>query len=246
MIDLHCHILPGIDDGPRTLEDSLKMARFFIQDGIRFVAATPHCHRSTHLLRADILPHVAWLNQELKSRELPLTILPGSEIRVTDTADYRREFERGLFCHLGDGRSFTLLEFSWAREQFPPDAVALVSWIGRQGLTPILAHPERHNYFHTEPSLLDALVEAGAWVQITVDSLLGNHGAPAKKFGDVILRKYPSAILATDAHNMNRCSGLSPGYKWVTENLGRVRADDLRDRADQILAALLTPASADR
>lgn len=236
MIDFHCHILPAVDDGPDTLDESLRMARFFADDGTRFVFATPHCHRYTHLLRADILPRVADLNRQFESADIPLTILPGSEIQVTDTADYRREFEAGLFCHLGDGRDFTLLEFNWSRSLFPPDAVELIEWIRGRDMTPILAHPERHDYFGKEPALLRALMEAGAWVQITVDSLLGNHGPYPKQAGEALLREYSEAVLATDAHNMHRCSGLSPGYAWVREHLGREREADLRTRADRVLA----------
>jgi len=157
---------------------------------------------------------------------------------MTDTTAYRREFEAGLYCHLGDGRAFTLLEFNWAREQFPPDALPLIDWIRAQGMIPILAHPERHDFFWKEPVLLQALVEAGAWVQVTVDSLLGNHGPAPKVSGEAILRAYPDAVLATDAHNIGRCSGLLSGYAWVREHLGQRRADDLRARADQVLARL--------
>jgi protein-tyrosine phosphatase len=241
MVDLHCHILPNLDDGPETLDESLRMARFCVEDGINFIVATSHCHRYVHLLRTDVLPRVTQLNQELEAVGIPLTILPGSEIQVTDSMAYRREFEAGLYCHLGDGRSFTLLEFNWAREQFPPDAVSLIGWIRGQGMTPILAHPERHDFFGKEPALLHALVEAGAWVQVTVDSLLGNHGPVPKVSGEALLRAYPEAVLATDAHNMKRCSGLSSGYEWVREHLGQQRADDLRARADQVLGRLLAP-----
>jgi protein-tyrosine phosphatase len=238
MIDFHCHILPGVDDGAETLDESLRMARFCVADGIKVVFATPHCHRYTHLLRADVLPRVAQLNRELESADIPLTVLPGSEIQVNDTAAYRREFEAGVYCHLGDGRAFTLLEFNWSRARFPPDAVALIEWIRARGMTPILAHPERHGYFGKEPALLRALVEAGAWIQITVDSLLGNHGAYPKQSGEALLKEYPEAVLATDAHNMHRCSGLSAGYARVREHLGPEREDDLRARADRILARL--------
>lgn len=241
MIDLHCHILPSVDDGRPTLDETFRMGRLCVEDGITFVVATPHCHRYVHLLRADILPRVVQLNRDFESAGIPLTILPGSEIQVTDSMAYRREFEAGLYCHLGDGRTFSLLEFSWAREQFPVDAVALIEWICRQGMTPILAHPERHNFFQKEPALLQAMVEAGAWLQITVDSLLGNHGTVAKELGEAFLMAYPEAVLATDAHNIQRCSGLSSGYAWVREHLGPPRADDLRGRADQVLARLLAP-----
>jgi len=236
MVDLHCHILPEVDDGPASLDETLAMAQFCVADGITHIFATPHCHRYVHLLRADVLPRVVQLNSQLKSAKIPVTILPGSEIQVTDTMAYRREFEAGLYCHLGDGRAFTLLEFNWAREQFPSDAAALIDWLRAQGMTPILAHPERHDFFWKEPVLLQALIEAGAWVQVTVDSLLGNHGPAPKVAGEAIIRLYPNAVLATDAHNIGRCSGLSAGYAWVREHVGQQRTDDLRARADQVLA----------
>lgn len=239
MIDLHCHILPNTDDGPTSLKESLEMARFMVADGTTVVTATPHCHRYIHLLRPDILPRVEQLNVELAAAEIPLNVLPGSEIQVTDSQAYRREFEMGLFCHLGDSKSYTLLEFNWARDLFPVDATSLIKWIHQQGMKPIIAHPERHDFFIEQPDLLRSLVDEGAWVQITVDSLLGNHGPDAKSFADKFLRQFPDAILATDAHHMRRCSGLTPGYEWVREHLGSARANDLKKRADQVERALL-------
>jgi protein-tyrosine phosphatase len=239
MLDLHCHILPGLDDGPASLDEALALARFCVQDGITHVTATPHCHRHLRLLRTDVLPHVASFNAALKRAGLPLAVLPGSEVQVTASADYRRDFEAGLFCHLGDGHAFTLLEFNWKAELYPPDAPALMAWLRRRGTTPIIAHPERHGFFRDDPARLRKLVEAGAWLQVTVDSLLGNHGPAPASAGEAMLRTYPPAVLATDAHNLRRCSGLSAGYAWVREHLGGDRAEDLRERADHILAVLL-------
>jgi protein-tyrosine phosphatase len=238
MLDLHCHILPGIDDGASSLQESLTMARFCVSDGITHITATPHCHRHLRLLRADILPHVAGLNEALQQAEVPLTVLPGSEIQVTDTAAYRRDFEAGIFCHLGDGNSFTLVEFNWNRRLYPSDAVELIRWLREHQMQPIVAHPERHDYFRDDRPRLRALADAGAWLQITVDSLLGNHGSAAQTAGEAMLREYRQAVLATDAHNMRRCSGLALGYNWVREHLGKERAEDLRARADEVLSTL--------
>lgn len=242
MLDLHCHILPGIDDGAASLQESLAMARFCVNDGITHITATPHCHRYSRLMRADILPHVAALNAALQENGIPLTILPGAEIQVTDTAVYRREFAEGLYCHLGDSRSFTLLEFNWNRTLYPPDAVPFIEWLRQQGMRPIVAHPERHDFFRDDPSRLRAVADAGAWLQITVDSLLGNHGSAPQTAGEAMLRDYPHVVLATDAHNLRRCSGLSAGYAWVREHFGEERAEDLRRRADEILSVLLSKA----
>lgn len=238
MIDLHCHILPNVDDGPRSLDESLQMAAFCVMDGITHVTATPHCHRHIHLLRADIIPRVADLNREVVRAGIPLNVLPGSEIQVFDSDEYRREFEEGLFCYLGDGSSFTLLEFNWSGSQFPPDAAELIEWIRERRMTPIIAHPERHDFFRKDPSLLQGVVDAGAWIQITVDSLLGNFGPDAAQFAETFLKAHEMAVLATDAHNQNRCSGLSAGYAWVSQNLGESRAHDLRARAEQVLNSL--------
>jgi protein-tyrosine phosphatase len=239
MFDLHCHILPGVDDGAASLDESLMMARFYVQDGITHTVATPHCHRHCRLLRADILPHVAQLNADFAAAGVPLALLPGSEVQVTDIAAYRREFEAGLYCHLGDSPAFTLLEFNWKPEQYPSGAADLVGWLCERGTTPIIAHPERHGFFTADPERLRRLVEAGAWLQITVDSLLGNHGPAPESSGEELLRAYPDAVLATDAHNVRRCSGLSAGYAWVGERLGSGRSSELRARADQVLAALM-------
>jgi protein-tyrosine phosphatase len=242
MLDLHCHILPGVDDGAESLQESLAMARFFVADGITHITATPHCHRFLRLLRADILPHVASLNDALHEAELPLIVLPGAEIQVTDTAVYRRDFEAGLYCHLGDSKAFTLLEFNWKRQLYPADAVELIGWLRQRGMRPIVAHPERHDFFRDDPSRLRALADVGAWLQITVDSLLGNHGSAARTAGEEMLREYTEVVLATDAHNMRRCSGLAVGYAWVRQHLGDARAEDLRTRALDVLSVLLSKA----
>ena len=215
------------------------MARFCVQDGITHVTATPHCHRHTRLLRADILPHVARLNEELSRNAIPLTILPGSEIQITDTSDYRSDFEAGLYCHLGDGRAFTLLEFSWNPELYPNDAHELVRWLRGRGMTPIVAHPERQRFLGEDPPRLRELVDAGAWLQVTVDSLLGKHGPAAQESGEALLQLYPQVVLATDAHNLKRCSGLSAGFAWVRNKLGTQRAEDLQARAEEVLSVLL-------
>ncbi len=239
MLDLHCHILPGVDDGASSLAEALAMARLCVCDGITHIAATPHCHRFTRLLRSDVLPHVARLNEELSRAAIPLAILPGSEIQVTTTSAYRADFEAGLYCHLGDGHAFTLLEFGWQEEQYPADAPELVRWLRDQGMTPIIAHPERQTCFRIEPKRTRALIDAGAWLQITVDSLLGHHGIAAQVAGEDLLRLYADAVLSTDAHNLQRCSGLAAGFAWVRERLGMERAELLAAKARKVLAALL-------
>jgi protein-tyrosine phosphatase len=238
MLDLHCHLLPGVDDGPRTLEESLALARFSVADGITHIVATPHCHRHLRLLRADILPHVTKMNEELAKAGVPLIVFPGSEIQLTDAADYQRDYEARLLCHLGDNPAYTLLEFPWQDDSYPAGAAEHIRWLRDRGTTPIVAHPERHGYFRDEPGRLKGLVDAGAWIQITVDSLLGNFGSNAQRAGGELLCTYTDAVLATDAHGSHRCSGLSAGYRIAREQLGEERAEDLQRRAESILQSI--------
>lgn len=238
MLDLHCHILPGVDDGPGTLEEALAIARFAVADGITHVVATPHCHRHTRMLRHLVLPHVRHFNEALADADIRLTVLPGSEIQVFDSVLYRREFEAGLYCHLGDRPTFTLLEFAWDARRYPPDAPELIEWLWTRGTIPIIAHPERYKFFRNDPAKLRAVADAGAWLQVTADSLLGNHGEMPQSFGTEVLDQYAKIVLATDAHNLRRCSGLTAGYAWVRERFGEGRERDLREQAVRVLRAV--------
>jgi protein-tyrosine phosphatase len=229
LFDLHCHILPGVDDGAESLEEALAMARFYVADGVTCVVATPHCHRYVHLLRRDVVPAVVRFNEQLRAAAVPLTVMPGSEIQVVDTTEYRREFERGL-CHREPG--IHLLELT--ARTLPGDAEELIRWIRGQGLTPILAHPERHDFFWEDLSRVDGLVDAGAWLQVTVDSLIGNHGPAPSQAGRDLLRRHREIVLASDAHNLKRCSGMAAGYQWVREHEGDDRADDLLHRGESV------------
>ena len=241
MLDLHCHILPGVDDGPATLDEALAVARFAVADGITHVVATPHCHRRIRMTRDLVLPHVRQFTEALARAGIKLTVLPGSEIQVFDSALYRQEFEAGVYCHLGDRPAFTLLEFPWDARRYPADAPELVGWLRARGTTPIVAHPERYKFFRDDPARLQAIADAGAWFQVTVDSLLGNHGEMPAAFGVEMVDRYPEVVLATDAHNVGRCSGLSAGYAWVRERFGALRERDLRARSGRVLTAINGP-----
>ena len=240
MLDLHCHILPALDDGPKTLAEALDLARFAVADGITHIAATPHCHHITHLLRADILPRIEQFQCELDRAQIPLRIFPGSEIRTNDIALFRAEYDANVLCHLGDDRAYSLIEFSWRAEEYPDAAPAHMRWLLERGTQPIIAHPERHSFFAHDRARLHDLVEAGAWLQITVDSLLGNNGERPQRAAEDYLLFYPNCVLATDAHRKSRCSGLSRGYDLVSAQLGDGRVADLHERSNQILRHLLS------
>jgi protein-tyrosine phosphatase len=239
MIDIHCHILPRIDDGARSLQESLAMIRTYVRDGVTHLVATPHCNSHLQLYRADIIPQVQRLNDVIRMQGINLMVLPGSEIQLINVAQYRKTYEKGLFCHLGDGRTFTLLEFPWRYEKYPDGAAEQVFWLRERGMTPIIAHPERQPFFRDNPELVHELVDAGAWLQLTVDSVTGVNGPPAQIAAETIISTYLDVVLASDAHRMERCSGLTVGYETVEARFGTARAEDLDARANYILQNIL-------
>lgn len=242
MVDLHCHLLPGVDDGAKSVNESLALARYYVADGVTHVFATPHCHSWLRLFRDEIVPRVAQLNEALAREGVGLTVLPGAENQCFDVETYQADYEAERLCHLGDRPTFTLMEFPWQEHAFPEGAVEHVCWLRERGTTPILAHPERYGYFKQDPDRLCALVEAGAWLQVSVASLLGGHGDWAREWGEEILAAYPDAILSTDTHNLKRFSSLREGFATIRERFGPAREADMRDRAARILAASVAAA----
>jgi protein-tyrosine phosphatase len=241
MLDIHCHILPQVDDGPTSLSESLAMLHRMQADGVTHVIATPHCNQNLQLFR-DVIPlHVARLNEAAQHKKIAVTVLSGSEIALQHTENYRRNYEQGKLCHLGDNPKFSLLEFPWQKERFPEGVVELLVWLRERGTTPIVAHPERTPCLRENREMLRRLVDAGAWLQITVDSLCGVNTPRASDIAREIISEYSNVVLASDSHNLKRCSGLSIGYETVEREWSRARADDLKNRADTILQKILSP-----
>lgn len=241
MLDLHCHILPATDDGPQSLEESLELARLAREDGITDIVATPHHHRFLRLYRADILPRVASLNAELQRAGIAVRVWPGCEIQLSDLELYRADYDAGRLCHLGDRPAFSLWEWPWDERMHPDGEIEQVHWLRERGTRPIVAHPERHTFFRDDLARLDALVEAGAWLQITAGSLLGHHGADPQTSGEAMTRRYREVVLATDSHNLKRRSGLTEAYARVEALVGRERAVEVKERAASVLATFSAP-----
>lgn len=240
MIDIHCHILPAVDDGPRSLSESLAMLSKAESDGITHIVATPHCNENLHLFRPEIIPQVARLNEQAQMHDLQIVVLPGSEIALYNVKLYRHNYSEGRYCHLGNRTDYSLLEFPWQRDRFPEGVFELMPWLVSQGTRPIIAHPERTPCLRENYDIIKAFVEAGAWLQITVDSLLGNMSTVSRDAARELMEEHEQIVLATDSHSLNRSSGLSIGYTTVREWFGAARERDIRVRTDSILQHLLS------
>ena len=200
MIDLHCHILHGIDDGAQTIEDSLHMARQAVHEGIHTIVATPHHQNGKYVNeKNEIVDLVSALNNQLLQENILLTILPGQESRIY--GDIIRDYRAGKILTLNHTNKYIFVELP--SSQVPQFTERLLYDIQSQGLTPIIVHPERNSRLIEEPDILYNLVNKGVMTQITASSLTGRFGKKIKKFSIDLIEENLTHMIASDAHNVS-------------------------------------------
>lgn len=219
MIDVHCHILPGVDDdGPGLLEDVLEMARIAVADGIRQIVATPHIKEVIHPPEF-IREQVTRFNAELEKNGIELEVVPGAEVSALLNVSLLEQYTL-------NGSDYVLLEFP--HTHLPQNAAQIVFDAQLAGLIPIIPHPERNPSVVRRPELLLQLVEAGALVQLTAESLTGGFGPEARACARYLLQQRAVHFLATDAHSPSwRCPVLSGGIKAAAKIVGEPAAQRL-------------------
>jgi len=219
MIDIHSHILPGLDDGAQTIKDSLAMARVAVQDGITTIIATPHLFRSvSHWSDFSLLAVKRKELQRALDREgLPLTILGGVEFR----------FSHNLLEEIRNHRENLVLNRSaYMFIEFPFDYVYsgvkdVFFQVMSEGIIPVITHPERCTSFSSHPELLYELMEMGALVQVNAGSFDGHYGRTARDAVYRFLSLNYVHFIATDAHDTeSRPPLLSPAVKNAGEVIG--------------------------
>ena len=196
MIDLHSHILPGIDDGVRTLDEACDLAYTAAVDGVKVIAATPHV-RADHPTTVEMMEAgVAALRAELLAEEIDLQIVHGGEIDLGLLwAVPRDELRRFTLAQTG---RYLLLEFPY--RGWPLALNSSVSALVEQGITPLLAHPERNPEVQDRPTRLGELIAAGALAQVTAASLDGRLDRAAESTAKRLLELGLVHVLASDAH----------------------------------------------
>mgnify|MGYP001125179298 CR=1 FL=1 len=217
MIDIHCHILPGVDDGPKTIEDSLIMAREAVKEGIQTIIATPH-HKNNQYenFKQDILQQVSNFNDILIRENIPLNILPGQENRIY--GELVEDYNKGEIQTLSSTK-YLFIEFS--SSSVPRYSERLLYDLQRQGLTPIIVHPERNKELINNPDLLYKLVANGALTQVTAASIAGYFGKSVQKFAKQLIEHNLTHFVASDAHNVhNRTFKLNEAYDLIEKEFG--------------------------
>ena len=165
MIDLHCHILPGLDDGPSHVEESLRMAEYAVADGINTLVATPHdFSEAYHNPLPHILTHIAHLKKIIVENQIPLDIRPGAEVRIHQDMD--RSVKENKTVSINNTGHYILVEFPY--NMIIPGTREVLFQLSLNGVTPVLAHPERNLALQRNPDILSDLVTMGCLVQLTV------------------------------------------------------------------------------
>lgn len=193
IIDIHSHILPELDDGARSLSESLEMARVAVESGVRIVAATPHCAGDrTEAVRGA----VQLLREALEEEGIPLRILMGMEIfGTTDTA---RMLALGKLFTLNNSR-YPLIEFDFGgsgelERRILADVILA-------GYVPVVAHPERYLFVQHDPEIINEWHRMGCLFQVNRGSVMGRFGQEAQMLAAELIRRGFASCVASDAHS---------------------------------------------
>lgn len=235
MIEMHTHILPGIDDGAKDDEEAIRMAHAAAEEGISVIIATPH-HANGRYDNSgkQIKTRVHDFNMALKQHRVSLKVLPGQEVRI----------HQGLLEDLEQGNTIPLSESQYLLLELPSSHIPsytedIIHELRVLGITPIIAHPERNAELAASPSLLMRLVERGALTQLTSHSVDGRFGRKLQKLCLAWCRQGMVHLISSDAHNMNdRPFGLSKAYSVISSQVNETVTAELKDNSERLINQL--------
>ncbi len=218
MLDIHNHILPGIDDGAENLDVSLEMARIASSDGIKTVVATPHVEDAPVPMET-IKAKCVVLGNKLASSGIDIELVPGAEVSILGDLTRIRDYTI-------NASRYVLVELPWS--QLPDFVENIIFNIVAQGLVPVIAHPERNTVFLRNPLRLKSFLRNGILLQITSGSLIGIFGKTIQKMAENMLREGVVSVVASDAHSAGtRAPLMREAYDISLKLVGKDMAMDL-------------------
>lgn len=230
MIDIHCHILPGVDDGARTLTESVMMAKEAVSQGITKIVATPHHNNgSFQNLGPDIIGAVDYLNGQMQQENIPVEILAGQETRVY--GDMLEDLENGQVIPLNKTSNYVFVELP--PHQVPKYTTQLLFDMQIAGYKPVIVHPERNHELIDNPDKLYRIVKNGALTQITAASMLGHIGKKSQRFANQIVEANLTHFMASDAHNFKkRGFYMREAIRYLKKNYGNQTAFQFMENSE--------------
>jgi len=246
MIDIHSHILPGIDDGAADAEESIEMAKAAVADGIHTIVATPHTLNGIYLnTLQDITDHVSALRQIFKKEHIPIDLRTGAEVHLC--VGMTERIQSGEIAAINDHRSLNLKilksKIRYVLVEFPTQAIPAgykneLFQLKASGITPVIAHPERNPVFQRKQEILYEMVSMGCLLQLTAMSITGGLGGGIMSFARQILECRLAHVIATDSHSVeSRPPVLSPAVEAAARIMGNMK--EAEDMVTKIPEAIL-------
>lgn len=222
--DIHCHLVPGIDDGAKSLDESLAMARLAVEEGVDTIICTPHqCGNASHVTGDMIRTQVAELQSQLTAVGIPLRVLPGADVRIEP--GLVGMLHSGSVVSLADLRRHVLLELP--HEVYLP-LEPLLGELRSAGMTGILSHPERNAGILARPEIMGRLVDRGCLMQVTAGSLMGTFGPASQQAAEQFVLQGLVHFIATDAHGSKaRRPLMKRAYEKCVQLVGEPAANQM-------------------
>lgn len=224
MIDIHCHILPNVDDGAENMHDAITMAMIAKEEGINKIIATPHYHPEFKYPRGQELDKIYEdFKKELKENKIDIEIYMGNEIYFTYNI-IEKISDLDYYCL--NNSKYILVEFP--PTNFPLNLCNIVYELKQKGFTPVLAHVERYIKIHEDPEIIYDCIKCGAIIQINSSSLIGKQGKELQKLCNLLISRNMVHLVSTDAHGSKRRRPLlKDSYQYVEKKYSKALADDL-------------------
>jgi protein-tyrosine phosphatase len=234
IVDLHNHLLPGIDDGAPDLATALQLAQVAVEDGITHMVCTPHIHPGRYdNTQVTIASALAQFKQALNQQAINLQVSAAAEVRFG--MELMAWVKSGEIPFIGEykGKSVLLLEFPHG--EVPFGAEKLIKWLIAKEITPMIAHPERNKGIMAQPSKLKPFLQLGCLTQVTAQSMTGGFGSACQEIAHKLLVEDQITIIASDAHNtQHRPPKVAEAFSVIETLSSKQHADLIADNAKEI------------
>ena len=226
MVDLHCHLLPGIDDGSKSMTISLRLAREATENGVTHALLTPHHMNGRYVNhKQDIIRQTKEFQKQINANNIPLTVFPGQEVRINGQLLEALDNDDILFADTAG--KYMMLEFP--DDDVPHYTNQMIFDLQQRGIIPIIVHPERNTKIMSEPELIYQLLQKGCLSQITASSYVGTFGKKVEKFSRQLIEAGQGYVFASDAHDL-------PGRKYeMRQAFDKMQREFGQELVDQYL-----------
>lgn len=233
MVDLHCHLLPGVDDGSKSMAISLRLAREATENGVTHALLTPHHMNGRYVNhKQDVIRETAEFQKQLREHNILLTVFPGQEVRINGNLLEALDNDDILFAD--EDNRYLMLEFP--DDDVPYYTNRMIFDLQQRGITPVIVHPERNTIIMAKPDLLYGLLEKGCLSQITASSYVGTFGKKVERFSRQLIETGQGYIFASDAHNLpGRKYEMRQAFKKLQNEFGKSLADQYQQNARTIV-----------